>query len=129
MAKHGNKGGQSAQQKKLEETPFVVYEAQPLVKQLACYYFWLYLDTGGKSGWNPNQTPGSRWNWREFEFIRSNILVGSWPSVGQVRPIDNDLICCLQGIDNDCDNDCCLCFALTAATPSSLENGNTCQTS
>ena len=64
--------------------PLSVYNKHNLAKQIACYNFWLYLNTAGLEGWNPEVVPGSVNHYRSSNYLLQNIKRNSWPKIGKV---------------------------------------------
>ena len=71
----------------LVNDPHSIYRNHPLPKQIACYNFWLYLNTAGAKGWNPHENCGSVNHRRSSQYLIDNIKRNSWPKIGKVRVV------------------------------------------
>ena len=80
-----NAAGKTKQQKQQENHPDVKYNKLDLARQIACYNFWIHLDSNAKQGWDPVDAPGSTWKWRSSNFIKAHIKKTSWNKIGKVR--------------------------------------------
>ena len=83
MARNATKKGAKIEQQL--KFPFEVYEKLELSKRIACYNYWLHLNTAGTQGWSTVDTPSSIFHWRSSNYLRENIKKSSWPKIGKVR--------------------------------------------
>ena len=79
----GNKKGQTREYQR--NNPDKVYDRLDLSWQRACYNFWIYLETKGEEGWDPDKTPGTINHWRNSLYLQKNIKKRSWNRTGKVR--------------------------------------------
>ena len=77
-----SKGKKQEQQKK---DPLTAYDKLELAHQIACYKFWLHLNTAGSEGWSTTQIPGSVFHYGSSNYINTHIKQTSWSKIGKVR--------------------------------------------
>ena len=79
-----NSSAKTKQVNKQAKHPKEKYQKLQLAKKSACFRFWVYLETNGEEGWNPDDKPGLIWLHRSSQLIKSDIKEKSWRRIGHV---------------------------------------------
>ena len=80
-----NSGGRANKEEEQRRDPFRVYNKLKFAHKFACFNFWIYIESVGSQGWNPDQNPGGIDTWRSSEQLCSEITERSWNRIGKVR--------------------------------------------
>ena len=102
MARNASKSGPKKQNQ--EKHPEKVYEALQLGRQIACYNYYIFLNTAGTVGWDPDKA-GLVYHYRSSNYIAANIKQSSWAKIGKVSKYQLrciflfDRTCCRPTID------------------------------